>query len=61
MPIVQVDFKEGRTIEQKRELVAKITEAFTSSMGVSADNVQIIIREFQNQNYAKSGKLNIDK
>ena len=61
MPIVQIDFRIGRTIEQKRDLVAKVTEAFTRSLGVSEDAVQIIIREFEPQNYAKSGKLRIDK
>ena len=61
MPIIQVDIAEGRTLEQKRELVTKVTEAFTSSLGVSQEAVQIIIREFQPQNYAKSGKLKIDK
>ena len=61
MPIVQVEIAEGRTIAQKRELVSKMTEAFTSSLRVSPENVQIIIREFKPENYAKSRKLKIDK
>ena len=61
MPIVQVEIAEGRTIAQKRELVSKMTEAFTSSLRVSPENVQIIIKEFKPENYAKSGKLKIDR
>ncbi|MDK2882619.1 MAG: 4-oxalocrotonate tautomerase, partial [Bacillota bacterium] len=37
MPIVQIDLLEGRTVEQKRQLVAKVTEAITESLGVPAD------------------------
>jgi len=61
MPIVKIDIAEGRTIEQKRKLIAKVTEAFTSSFNVLPENVSIIINEFKPENYGKSGKLKIDK
>ncbi len=61
MPIVQIDFKEGRPIEAKRELVKQLTDVFVSTLGVKAENVQVIIREFKAENYAKGGVLNIDK
>lgn len=61
MPIVHIDFKEGRTLDQKRELVSKITDAFVSTIGSKPEAVQIIIREFTDDNFSKGGKLNVDK
>lgn len=56
-----MDFKEGISLEQKRALVKKVTDAFTSTLGVKEENVQIIISEFKKENYAKGGILNIDR
>ncbi len=34
MPIVVVNIKEGRTLEQKRDMVTKVTEALCETMEV---------------------------
>jgi len=61
MPIVQIDFLEGRTLDQKRLLVEKVTQAIIESTGAPAENISIIIREMSKENYAKAGKLASDK
>lgn len=61
MPIVQIDFKEGRPLETKRKLVKELTDVFVNTMNVKADNVQIIIHEFTAENYSRGGVLNVDK
>lgn len=61
MPIVKIDISEGRTIEQKRILVSKVTEAVAESLKVSSKNVQIVIYEFKSENYSKDGRLKIDR
>lgn len=61
MPIVQIDLLEGRTIEQKRLLVEKVTQAIMESVGSPPENVTIIVRDMPKENFAKSGKLVIDK
>lgn len=61
MPIVQVEILEGRTIEQKRLLAEKVTQAIVDSIGAPAENVSIIIRDMPKENYAKAGTLAIDK
>lgn len=61
MPIVQVEILEGRTIEQKRLLAQKVTQAIVESIGAPAENVSIIIRDLPKENYAKAGTLAIDK
>ncbi|MDT3698695.1 MAG: 4-oxalocrotonate tautomerase [Thermincola sp.] len=57
MPIVQIEILEGRTVEQKKAMVEKVTEAIIDSLGVSAESVSIIIRDMPRTDFAKGGKL----
>lgn len=61
MPIVQIEMLEGRTIDQKRELVKRVTEAITESLKCPKDAVRIIIREMKKENFARADKLAIDE
>ena len=61
MPIVQVNLLEGRTIDQKKKLVANLTEAVVKSLDVKPDAVRIILQEMAKQDYAIGGVLAIDK
>jgi len=61
MPIVQIELLEGRTLEQKRSLVEKVTQAIVESTGATPEAVSIIIRDMPKENYAKAGKLASDK
>lgn len=61
MPFVQVELLEGRTVEQKRLLVEKVTQAIVESIGAPAEKVTIIIRDMPKENYASAGKLACDK
>lgn len=61
MPIVQIELFEGRSVEQKRLLAKKVTQAITESIGAPAESVSIIIRDMSKENYAKAGKLAIDQ
>ena len=61
MPTVQIEMFEGRTLEQKRKLVKKVTEAIVESIDTPSENVKIIIREMSRENYAAAGTLAIDK
>lgn len=55
MPIIQVNMLVGRTVEQKRKLVAGITNAVTESLGVQADQVRVMIHELGKDDYAIGG------
>ena len=59
-PIVTVQ-QSPRDIEQKRELVAGITQAFVDAYGVMPDQVQIFIHEVAGEGWAKGGKLAADR
>jgi len=60
VPIVTVE-QSPREIEPKRRLVAGITQAFVDAYGVSPDHVQVFIHEVDHQNWAKGGKLALDR
>lgn len=55
MPIITVKMLEGRTDEQKKALVEKITEAVVESIGAPKESVSIIIEEMQKNHYANAG------
>lgn len=61
MPIVQVELLAGRTTEQKREMVARVTEAIVASLNCPKEAVTIIIRDMPLDNYANAGVLRVDK
>jgi 4-oxalocrotonate tautomerase len=61
MPTVQIDMFEGRTIEQKRMLVEKVTKAIVESIDTKPENVKIVIRDMPRENSATAGILAIDK
>lgn len=60
MPIVQIELLEGRTHEQKRAMVEKVTQAIVDTTGAKAESVTIIIRDMEKGNLAKGGVLASD-
>jgi len=56
MPVVTVEWWEGRTVEQKKQLVEGITSVMTR-MGIPSDQVHIIIKDNPKHNWASGGKL----
>ncbi|HZZ96534.1 MAG TPA: tautomerase family protein [Jatrophihabitantaceae bacterium] len=50
-----------RTVEPKRKLVARITDAFVDTLGVPAGSVQIWIQERPPDGCGQGGRLTIAK
>ncbi len=61
MPIIHVHMFEGRTVEQKRKLVAAMTDAVIGALGSKPDAVRIIIHDMAKQDYSIGGTLQSDK
>jgi len=61
MPILQVEMLKGRTVEQKRAMVEKVTEAVAETANCPRDAVKIIIREMEYENFAQGGVLKCDE
>lgn len=60
MPLVTIKMFEGRTEEQKKALVEKVTEAVTETTGASTESVTIVIEEMTKNHYAVGGKRSSD-
>lgn len=56
MPVVIIEMWEGRSVEQKRQLVKGITETMTG-IGIAPEAVQIIIKDNPKHNWGVKGKL----
>ncbi|WP_344552164.1 4-oxalocrotonate tautomerase DmpI [Kitasatospora saccharophila] len=59
MPIVTIQ-QGPREVEQKRELVERVTEAFVTALGCPAESVMVWIQEYPGENWGKAGKLIAD-
>jgi 4-oxalocrotonate tautomerase len=57
MPVVTVDMWEGRTIEQKKQLVEGITSVMTEKLNIAPEHITIIIKDVPKHNWASGGKL----
>jgi 4-oxalocrotonate tautomerase len=57
MPVVQVHLKSGRTVEQKREIVRRMTNALVEVCGSVEDRVHVIINEVEEESWGRGGRL----
>ena len=60
MPVISVEMWEGRTIEQKKQLVEGITSVMVK-MGVPAEATIVIIKDNPKHNWGMGGKLATEK
>jgi 4-oxalocrotonate tautomerase len=60
MPLITVQMYEGRTVEQKRELVAALTDAICRITKTTPEATQVIIQDVPRHNWASAGKLASD-
>jgi 4-oxalocrotonate tautomerase len=56
MPVVTVEMWQGRTIDQKKQLVEGITEAFVK-IGTPKEKVTVILKDNSKNNWSEAGKL----
>jgi len=56
MPVVIVEMWEGRTVEQKKQLVEEITSSFVK-IGTPPEALNIIIKDNPKHNWGMGGKL----
>lgn len=61
MAHVQVTLLEGRTIEQKRRAVKRITEVLHEELNVKPEKLTIAFVEVPRHNYARNGVLIADR
>jgi 4-oxalocrotonate tautomerase len=60
MPVISVEWLEGRTAAQKAALARAITQAFIDEAQVKPEQVWIVFRDVKRSDWAMSGAL-LDK
>jgi len=60
MPVITVAMRTGRMIDQKRELVRRVTDAFVETCGGEADGVWVEIVEIPAEHWGIGGRLQSD-
>jgi 4-oxalocrotonate tautomerase len=61
MPYVTIVLREGRSVEQKREMVKAVTEAIARTTGAKPDSVHIVVHDLPAHNLAREGILLSDR
>ena len=55
MPFAQIYLIEGRTEEQKRALIEKVTEAIVEAVGAPKPNVRVWLHDVPKENWGIAG------
>ncbi|WP_267885670.1 4-oxalocrotonate tautomerase [Tepidiphilus thermophilus] len=55
MPFVHIYILEGRTEEQKKAAIAKVTEALVESLGSPKENIRVMIQEVPKSQWGIGG------
>jgi 4-oxalocrotonate tautomerase family enzyme len=56
MPIVRIELLEGRSSSTKAELMARVTQAVVTALGVEAEQVRVVLYEIPLEHWAVGGK-----
>ncbi len=57
MPTIRVELMEGRTPEQKKNLVKALTEAVVDTLGSKAESVDVLLFDIKRHDWATGGEL----
>jgi 4-oxalocrotonate tautomerase len=60
MPVVEINFFDGRSIEQKRQIAKEITETLARVGGSNPAGVHVIFREIKHEQWAIGGVMTSD-
>ena len=61
MPYVTIEWLEGRTIDQKRKVIAAITDALVDLADARREGVQVVFKDLSREIWGKGGILGIDR
>jgi 4-oxalocrotonate tautomerase len=61
MPLVQITMLQGRTVDQKRKIALRITDAMVEEAGARREAIVVTFLEVSKESYASGGELMADK
>ena len=60
MPNVTIEWLEGRTLEQRRAVIAGVTDLLVEAANARREAVQVTFREMTKESWGRGGLLGID-
>lgn len=57
MPTIRVEMLEGRTPEQKKNLVQALTQAVVATLGSKPESVDVLLFDIKRSDWATGGEL----
>jgi 4-oxalocrotonate tautomerase len=57
MPVIRIEMYDGRSMDQKRQLVKEVTDVVARVTGNTPEGVHVIIEEVKRENWAIGGLL----
>jgi len=60
MPVIQITTSQGRSVEQKRELIKVLTKETARIMKAQDEKIRILIYEVSKENWGNAGVLGTD-
>ncbi len=57
MPTIRVEMLEGRTPEQKKNLVVALTQAVVDTLGSKPESVDVLLYDIKREHWATGGQL----
>lgn len=61
MPNVTIEWLEGRTLDQKRSVIAGITDLLVDAADARREAVQVTFVDMSKENWGRGGLLGIDR
>jgi 4-oxalocrotonate tautomerase len=61
MPLIEIHLAKGRTDEQKKALLAAVTEAVHTSIGAPVESIRVWVQEFAPTEYMAAGVLHAER
>ena len=56
MPIVRIELLQGRAHTVKNELIARVTDAVVTTLGIDPDQVRVLLYELPPEHWAVGGQ-----
>jgi 4-oxalocrotonate tautomerase len=60
MPVIQITISQGRSVEQKRELIEVLTKETARIMITEEEKIRILIYEVSKENWGNAGIIGLD-
>jgi 4-oxalocrotonate tautomerase len=60
MPVIQITISQGRSVEQKRELIEVLTKETARIMKTQEEKIRILIYEVSKENWGNAGIIGLD-